>query len=187
MRIDIVLLVLIIVLIGFGFLVNDNYNLHNEIGTYQSQITALTAERDQLKQQISELDKQLAELQNQNTGLQDQVAVRDQQIAGLQQNIRELTAQLDTLKSENNALQTQLNSLAAQQGLQQLLFPATGTPVGPVAVGSLLPATLLGLSYLIRKIVPRSFGKRPAPGPAGSIVVRLSREEVEQLARQRRK
>ncbi len=97
MRFDIVFLVMIVILVAFGFLLSDWHQTQQDLTAAQAQNADLTTqanllagENQKLSEQKNSLTQQLQKLQEQNGILQQQVEPLEQQNVELQNQVAQL-------------------------------------------------------------------------------------------------
>jgi predicted RND superfamily exporter protein len=133
----IVLIILFLTLIGFGYLLSDNGHLQANLEKSQQQTTSLAAEKDTLQSELGKARSELAVLAAQNDELRRQILllnVQNKQVQAEKQLSDDQNAQLrDQIKTMNR-----LNSLI---GILQDLNPnslmlAIFVPILPVSLAT---------------------------------------------------
>ena len=177
MRFGDALLLLLLALIGFGFLLSHSLNLNQE----------LTEARYQLAQTQSELRAVEAQVQ----ALMEEKNRLTAQVAGLAGDNTALQARLDTLESDRLILRAQIETLQAQVAFVESTSPLLGwlaaSPGGRVAILLLVPALPLSFGLAYRLAHRQATQPNTVPPAAHSTFqATLTREELHQLAQLRR-
>ena len=178
MRIDIVFIILIVVLIAFGFGGRELINAWNTASGLQQEINKLNSEVEAIKQtkialeaQLESLRKEIEALKTANTSLDDKLKASALLLDQTNQKLAETQAALDqaNLAAETRSAQQSGTSLAGILGwiISGLLTLAAG-------LKAFAPGRFAGLIASSKMVASNSY-------------VRLSPDETRQIINQRRK
>ncbi len=158
MRFDIVMLVMILILVAFGFTISDWMQMRDRLQQALDQVRQLQEQLSQLQQEYQMLNDQNATLQGQVQSLTQANSRLSADKGSLQQNLKDLQAtnlelkrNLDAMKQENDGLKTQAASPGGQSAclaadnLSQISAAAeVGTSTGKAAAWLLTSILALG-------------------------------------------
>lgn len=187
MKIGTFLVILLLALVGLGFLLNDSFYTHSELSTANDTIVSLQTEVDQLKEQKAQQEKDLQILSNQNKSLQTQNQDLQSRNSTLELQVQSLFTEANRLQTENARLQ-QISAQStceaispSDQTLTRFISPNNPSSHGQ-ALGLLVPMLLAGSGVVVYGLYHYD-RKRAHPG---TYVVRISQHELDLLIRHRR-
>lgn len=181
MKIGTVILVLLLALFGSGFLLSQTMHLTEELNANQEQLARLQLEKQSLEAQYQALLNERNQLAQRATGL----SVENE----------ELHSQLDAMQTERRNLNDQIatlqNQLQVVQRSNRLVTGLANALTGHIALAILILPSLplsMGAVYVMthpKKTKPdarQTYSSRHQ----GTIQATLTRDELHQIAQQRR-
>lgn len=187
MKIGNFLVLLLLALVGLGFLLNDSFYTHSELSTANDTVVSLQTEVDQVKQQKAQQEQDLQTLLNQNKSLQTQNQDLQSRNSAFELQVLSLSAEANHLQTENARLQqisTQSTCEAISPSDPTLTrFISLNNPSSQaVTLGLLVPMLLAGSGVAVYGLYHYNH-KQAHPG---TYVVRISQHELDLLIRHRR-
>ena len=187
-----VILFLLLILIGFGFLLSEYANTHQQLDSLTATQTQFQNENQQLRDQLASKDQTIAQLNQQLTQANQETSAAQAALEQMSKEKKELeeraailSMELTGTLQENQVLHNQLAAVqepqpSITQEQQPFLMPVTGETTEanflPMLLVSGLPA--IGLTYLLSRI---RLQKR------SRILMRVTEDEMETLIKMRRK
>ena len=182
MRIGSILAVLLIVLIGSGFLLSNNLHIQHDLNIAKQQLEQINGEKGALQEQLNVAKVQLAE-----SG--QKVEQLLSQIQSLQNQVRQLQEENKILKDQNAQLRQQNLQLHALVPLSAYLVAALSSPLSLAIFLPIIPISAVATYVLVRSRKQIDQRKKKGVRPTGgqrTIWVQLTEEEVNQVIKIRR-
>ncbi len=182
MRIGSVLVVLLIVLVGSGFLLSNNIHTYQDLNIAKQQIEQTNREKEALQEQLNAAKTQIAEL-NQKV---EQLA---SQIQSLQDQVRQFQEENRTLKDQNAHLQQQISQLHALIPLSEYLAAAFSSPLSLAVFLPIIPISAVATYVLVRSkkhVNQRKSQEIQSTDSRRTIWAQLTEEEMKHLIKMRR-
>ena len=188
MKLGTFLTILILALVGLGFLINDSIHIRTELKMVNQTVTTLQKEKSQLSKQVAQQVNEIQTLQTQNSTLEDQNKALSEHNIELELKNQILSADLSILQAENETLHQISAQLAS--GTNSSLVKAVlvlgsliNLPTGKtVLAAGFLPIFLFGsgiLSYVL-------YSNRRKETRPNAYMISVSKQELDAIIRHRR-
>lgn len=182
MRIGSALTVLLIILVGSGYLLSDDIRTHQELNAIRQQYNQALQEIEAIQNQLNAANAKIAELNQQAEKFAPQ-------ILSLQEQVRQLREKNQTLKEKIAQLQQQAAQLNALTPLSGYLADLLSSPTSIAIFLPIVPVSMATAYILIRSRKQYNVGEsqKARPGLGQRIVwAQLTEKEVKEVAKMRR-
>jgi len=188
MKLGTFLTILILALVGLGFLINDSIHTHSELATAHEALATLQKENSLLAQQAAQQAKEIQDLQISYNTLEEQNKVLTSHNTELGSQIQILTTDLSNLRTENETLRQISTQLASETNsslvkvvlaLDYLISLPTGKTI--LAAG-FLPIFLFGSGMLSYSL----YSYRRKKIRLNTYMISVSKQELDAIIRHRR-
>jgi regulator of replication initiation timing len=203
MRIDLVLLVLLIALVGLGYVVDDDLHVQEELRSIQAEninleqnISNMTEEHNRLQNENDELNGNVESCQLENQNLQETISQAEQSRSEIEQQLVSITLENQTLQNENIQLRTELKTCTQVANDDQRMMLVSGdanggeSPLASAVLANAQPVLgwivegVLVLIVVIQTVLLWLKSMRPVRIPTGYILVsEQERQIITQLRR----
>lgn len=188
MKLGTFLTILLLALVGLGFLINDSIHTHSELKLVNQTMATLQKEKSQLSKQVAQQAKEIQTLQTQYSTLEDQNKALSERNIELELQNQALSADLSSVQVENETLHqisAQLASDTNSSFVKAVIVLASldSLPTGKtILAAGFLPIFLFGsgmftyglYSYKRKKAQPHSY------------MIKVSKQELDAIVRHRR-
>jgi TolA-binding protein len=189
MNIAMVILILMVALVGLGFVVNDDMEMHKKNTDLIEQITQYQNEISGLQSDVSALNEKVSGVDKTNADLEQQIDADKKQISSLEDQVAQLTGELKNCPaSGSSSVQGQSNSSRPATSAGGSQFPVISQ-----SWAFLSPALLIPLIVVTRKLTQskKSLSGYKAPDPVPGMEVKsyraiLTKAEMDQVILSRR-
>ena len=188
MKLGTFLAILILALVGLGFLINDSIHTHSELKLVNQTVTTLQKEKSQLSKQVAQQAKEIQTLQTQYSTLEDQNKALSERNIELELQNQTLSADHSSVQAENETLHqisAQLASDTNSSLVKAVLVLASliSLPTGKtILAAGFLPIFLFGSGML--GFVLYSYGRKKIW--PNTYMISVSKQELDAIIRHRR-
>lgn len=180
MRLGTLLLFLVLIIMGFGFLLSNNIFLGQDLQAAQQQIAELT-------QGKTLAENQLDELRNAFANLKQQYELLAQEKRALESQTQQIQAQYVLVQQQNAQMQVQIERMNKLNVLITHLTSVSPNALMLAVIVPLLPITLAGSVLIYRK---GKSGHQPSRRKAGpthqKFSINVTKEELKLIREMRR-
>ncbi len=144
MRAGSVLLLLVLIVMGFGFLLSSNLYIQQDLTTAQQQLDEITKGKKVIEDQLNQATAEIAKLNHQNEVLSQEKLL-------LVVQVKQIQGEYSSVKDQNTQLQAQINKMSKVNSLISDLTNFSPKSLVLALFIPLLPISLASSFLLYRK------------------------------------